>query len=612
MSHNDTDTIPSSAPELPHDLAKQYGLHEAQKAAALNPKPEHDHAEEVDGEKSVVDDPSTDAAVDDILLKEGDTLLESAGLGAPTANIRRPGRLRRLLGAWGRSKTVRWTMVFILLGSIGGALGIPKSRYYILNMAGVRSSASVIVLDESTQLPLKNVTVRIAGAVARTNREGRAVFQDMLLGPATLTIQRIAFAPQTKPVTIGWGSNPLGEYRLTAVGVQYRVQVQDYLSAKPIVGAEVQTDVVNALSDKDGQALLTVDDSARAAARLTVHISATGYRSEVITASPDDSTKLIVSLVPAAKEYFISKQSGTYDVYSVDLDGKNQKLLVKGTGNETSPVNLTVNPDGTQAALISNRDTVRSREGYPLTNLTLIDLSSGAHATVDRAEHIQPVMWSGPRLVYRTTTAEAGTAGNGRNRLISYNYETNARLELAMAAQFSVTTGVGEYVYFAAANAPDAVLGLWRIKPDGTKRQQLSDTEVWALLRTSYDQLSLQTPAGWYVHKVGESGVVSSSAPIPFVHTLFVDDVMGRRTVWTEMSGGKGLVMLRNKGDAAAQPVALAGQSGVTKSVRWAGDHAVVYRVATSNESASYVVSPAGGQPRKVTDIVQVSGLVQP
>lgn len=610
MAKKDDAPVPKaevpSAPHLPHEVAKEYGLHPEAKQANGQSDAEKPDAAELE------EDPKTAQAVDDIVAKESDELLAAQdGKLMPPKPVRPKGfwaKVKRGLVHWWRNKPLRWATIIVLVVALSVLAVVPKTRYFALNAVGVRSMASVIVLDDTTQLPLKNVTVNLGAHVAQTDRRGVARLRDLKLGSYQLSVKRLAFASEKQDVTIGLGSNPLGKIRLKAVGVQYVLQVSDYLSGKPIEGAEVTSDELNALSDQKGKVTLTLERTDNV--KLAVMVSAPDYRGERVELDAARATHEPLKLVPGQKAVYVSKQTGTYDVFTTDLDGKNTKRLLPGSGLETNNISLVVSPDNTQAALVSTRDNTRTPDGYLLYALTIINLEQGTSVTVDHAERIQLVGWNGPRLVYRTTVSGASAADSQRNRLISYNFATNARLQLATANQFNALLSVGNFIYYgASASDAGTALGLFQIKSDGSGRERLTDKEIWTGLRDGYDTLKLQTPDGWYDYSTESRQLSKSAAPSEFVNYVITDNSKGSRSVWAATQNGKGVLQLRDA--ATGKTKTLAAQSGLTQPVYWAGDKAVVYRSVTSGEAADYVVSPDGGVPHKLADVTPVYGYAQ-
>ncbi len=595
----------NSAPELPPEVAKEFGLHHGSDSEVTVDE------EQLFRESVDINDTETEADVADIVSKESDALLavqDNTPKVLPAIKTERS--LKHFLRAWWRNKRARTITLLLCSLSIVLAASMPESRYFMLNSAGVRSAASVTVLDATTQLPLKNVTVRLGAQQSLTNREGVAKLSKLKLGRYTLSIKRLAFAAYEQPVTIGWGSNPLGTHVLKATGLRYVVLVKDYVSGKPIAGAEAGSEEANALSDKGGKATLTLDSVD--GADLPVVFSAPGYRNETVLLDVATSSVPEVMLVPAGRAVFVSKQSGKYDVYATDLDGKDKKLLLAGTGTEESNISLVVNTGGTHVALVSTRDNVRDQDGYLLRTLTIINVSTGASSAVDRAEQIQLVDWTGDRLIYRSTIAGASGANPQRNRILSYNPVSNSRTQLATANQFNAVLSAADRIYYAMSSTdPSATLGLFVVKPDGTARKRLSKDEVWTGLRTSYNVFNLQTPDAWFTYDLRNEQLISTVAPPRIVAYAFVDEPGGNgRSVWSDTQNGKGVLMLYDTAKGTSK--VLHSQDGITNPLRWIGSKAIIYRIANGAEIADYVASPDGGSVRKIADVAATYGFAQP
>jgi len=594
---------PSSAPELPEEVANQV----EQPGSADQPTNESPTTANEPLWGSVdIDDPETSADVDSIVHEESDALLEDKKSATKppvtsTAAAKRPSRLRRAWRAWRSSRRAVWATAIAAGLAVLIAGVVPASRYFVLNTVGVRASTSVTVIDSGTQLPLKNVTVVIGPYEGSTNREGVATLRNVRLGSYKLSIKRLAFRSYDKPVTIGWGSNPLGPFSLDATGVRYVVIVADYLSGKPIDHAEVSNENVSALSDAHGKATLTMDsiDSDT----LSITINAKGYRSDAAVLAANSPNPPAVLLVPAGKNVFVNHTNGRYDLYTSDLDGKNSQLLLAGSGNELADMSLVVSPDNTTAAWVATRDTLRDDDGFLLRSLTLVNLADGSYSIIDHAEQIELIDWIGDRLVYRSTIAGPSGASPQRNKLISYNTATKARLQLALANQFNTVIAARGTVYYATSSTdPEASLGLFSINPDGSERTRLSKDEIWTGLRTTYNTLSLQSPDGWREYNLRTKEFTDISAPPAITTYAFTDAPTDTgESVWVGSQNNTTALLLYNLGHDTSR--AVVAQPGITSPIRWLDGRRLIYRVATGNEIADYAVSLDGGQPHKIIDV---------
>jgi hypothetical protein len=594
-----------SAPELPKaDTPKQVD-------ASVEASPTAPEAEPHDDLDDGMSDPETDQAVDDIVSKESDELLAAEDAHTEVENTPSNGfgqKFKNFFYGWWHNKWARWITIIFVLAVIGVLAGLPAVRYKVLNAVGVRSSVSVVVLDNTTQLPLKNVTVKMAGQTASTNINGVAKIEHLKLGTQTLTVQRIAFATITQEVTLGWGSNPLGNVALKAVGTQYIINVTNYLSGKPLQNVEATSNGIEALSDKNGKVILTVDN--QNAQTVPVAIILDGYRTEQLTLPPANTLTTGVQLVTDRKDVFISKQSGKYDLYKIDVDGKNKQVLLAGTGTENENISLVVSPSGDQAALVSTRDNTRDNDGYLLTTLTLINIRDGSTQTLDHAEQIQLIDWLDKRLIYTEAVAGASAANPQRYKLLSYDYAAASRIQLATANQFNgVLTANGLVYYTTAATDPSASPVFARIRPDSSGRQTVYNQEVWSIFRVDYNTVALQTPVGWFNYSIQNGQLVKSGAPTSFVSRIYNDSPDSQQSLWVDTRDGQGALIsynLANSKDAVVQA-----QDGLTYPVRWLKNDTAIYSVVTRGETADYVINTAGGKPHKITDVTHVYGITQ-
>jgi hypothetical protein len=600
-----------SAPELPSHLLEELAVHTGQASAieaeAAVPVPKKASSERSEIPDAEPEDSAADAAVDDIVRQEGDQILADAdeATAGPEPQKRRGfwRSIGHFFAAWWRNKIARTITILIILAAIAAAAVIPTSRYFVLNFAGVRSTSSVRVIDTTTRLPLKNVTVSVGSQKALTDSNGVATVKDIRLGKQTVTIKRIAFAPIKQQVTIGWGSNPLGEFLLKATGVQYRITAKDYVSGKPIVGAEATSGEAVARSDDDGIITLTLEEVGTPT--IDVSISAAEYRTEPMTITADTEAVNDSILVPSARTVFVSHQSGRYDVVSMYLDGKDRKIELQGTGRENKNIGLVSNTSGSQAAVVSTRDDLRDDDGFLLSTLTVLDLEKGTKQTVSHAEHIQLVDWTTNNLVFVEASAGASAANANRYRIVSYDFNANKRTQLASANQFNNITSIHGTIYYAVSSTdPHATAAFFRIKPDGTNRQTVFSQEAWTVLRTGYESLLLQSPDSWYSY-TADGSPQKSIPPTSYQSRRYVDG-SNNKSLWIDVRAGQSVLHAYDPQTKKDQEVL--GKPGLSYPVRWLNAHTVIYRIATDHEVADYAVSASGGTTRKITDTVSSYG----
>jgi hypothetical protein len=561
----------------------------------------------------VITDEETSQAVDDIIAKESDALLEAEDekLGKAFESKTKKGIAESIKGffsAWWNNPKARWITIFVLLASIVTIFAIPTSRYYVLNSVGVRGTASITVIDESTGQPLKNVNVKIVGASAKTDSSGVAEVKEVKLGKQTLTIEKRAFAPQQESITVKLGKNTLPQVRLKPTGVQYAFVVNDYLSGKPVDKAEASSGEATALSDGDGKIKLTIDASDDDKP-FEVTMKKEGYRDEKVAMTSDIKTEQIINIVPSRKHAFVSKRSGKYDVFSIDVDGKNEKLLLAGTGSEKDDIALAIQPNNDVIALVSTRDSKTNKDGFLLSTLTIIQPESGEASSVTTSERVQVVDWIGDNLIYVQATEGASATNPKRHRLMSYNYKTKQNNELASSNYFNDVVAAGDKIYYAPSSAYQKNgAELYRVNSDGGNKTTILNQEVWNIFRIDYDNLALSVGKSWYNVRIGEDkATVLPSQPSNLVSRIYVDANDKKNSLWVDNRDGKG-VLLNYKIDTKDEQT-LRSQSGLKNPIRWLNNKDVIYRVSNDQETADYVLSLDGGEPKKIIDVTNTNSI---
>lgn len=555
-------------------------------------------------------DEETNKVVDEIIAEESDQVLEAEDREREIAEVpKRPKtglgtRLRRFFG----NRIVRGIILLLLLGGILAAGVVPTSRYYVLNTAGVRSSTSLLVMDESTQQPLKNVKVTVDGQSGVTGDDGRVSIGGLRMGEQQIKFERHAFAELTKTHIFGWGSNPLGDFKLTPTGTQYSFMITDYVSGKPIAKVEASSADASAFSDEKGAIKLATDR--KDDSDFEVEIKAEGYRSEKLTIKAGDTAEKSVNLVLSRKHVFVSKRSGKYDVYKVDIDGKNEERILAGTGTERDDIVVVPHPTAEVVAVVSSRDNKRNKDGFLLSTLTVIDLKSNATKSVTVSERLHVVDWIGSRLVYVQVAEGESTSSPKRHRLMSYEYKEESTKELAASNFFNDVVVAQGKIYYAPSSAyqENAEIGLFRLEADGSGKQAITTKETWNIFRTSYEHLVLAMPQAWYDYRLGEKAPLKlEGAPANQTTRIYVDTPDGKHSIWVDQRDGKGVLVyydLVGKTDNVIRT-----QSGIKYPVRWLDNTHLVFRINTEDETADFALSIEGGEAKKIKDVTDTDGV---
>lgn len=577
--------------------------HTEETALGEVPDPSNESPESVD-EPTPFDDAKTDQAINEIVAKESDDILAAQDAAAGIGGIKAKTKGHFFRNFW-YNKWARSLLLLIVLGGIVAVMVIPKTRYWIFNTAGVRSSSSIIVVDSASQLPLKGVQVSLGGHKGETNAEGKASFTGLELGPVALTVKQVGFGEIKRTVTIGWGSNPLGGLALKATGVQYTIEVRDYLSDKPVAGVEATDGQATAVSGPDGKITLTLENAI--VIKDGISLSKAGYRTEVTTLEGDVNKSTKVALVLARKAVFVTKQSGKYDVYKSDIDGKNRTVLLAGTGAENSNISLAVSSDGARAAFVSTRSDKRDSSGFLLSTLTLINTDNGNTVAIAESPQIQLIDWIGSRLVFQLASSDADS--DERYTVTSYNYTDNTRLQLAKANNLSAVISAKGSIYYAIRPYeadPALKVGLFKIGADGKGGQQLFDEELSTVLRATYTTLNLQSAEGtWYTYDLNAGSKSQISTPASLANRMYTDNDARSKSLWA----GQGTLKLHDV--ATSKDTDVVTKSGLTNPLHWISGSAVIFRVSSGTETADYAVSTEGGTAHKIADVTATYGFSQ-
>ena len=562
-----------------------------------------------------LDDTQLGQVIEEIVAEDADKLLEvedeKTKDEATTVEVK-PKKERKKRGnffkAWLGNTLYRNITIGLIMLGIVASLAIPTSRYFVLNTAGVRASVSIKVLDDKTSLPLKNVEFVVDGKSTKSDGNGDAKLDKVKLGKLKVIIKKSAFAELKKTVTLGWGSNPLGEQRLVPTGTQFTFTAKDFTSNKPVADTEVNFGDSSAKFNPEGEAVLTIptveDD------QIEVTVSAKNYRDEKVKISTTTKDKTNVAMVPAKKHVFVSKRSGKLDLYKTDVDGKNQAVILAATGIEREEsLSLSSHPTKPVVAFASTRENNRNQDGFLLTTLNLIYLDTNEVVKVAQSERIQIVDWSGDYLVYVKITQGASEANPNRHKIMSYNIEQQTEKELASTNYFNDVVSVNGVIYYSpAVYKVNGKVGLYRVNADGTNKKTIYDKEVWNLFRTTYDKFSLSVGQDWYELNLPNDEVKKvGGAPSVLKSRVYVDSPNHKQSIWVDVRDGKSVLLNYSVDKKSDQ--ALVNESGIKNPIYWLDDDHVVYRVADGDETADYVLSLSGGEPKKIGDVTNTIGI---
>ena len=566
----------------------------------------------VDIAKSAID------SIDDELDSEGEGLEDETSVGEQDYFdvAQQPSGHRGLVVLL--QAAFRWVLrprqlvlfgLFILLIVIV-VLSIPTYRYSSLNALGVRTTASMYIVDTTTDMPLKNVAVTLGDQQQQTNDDGRVVFDSLALGRQPLRIERRAFAEREIDVVLGVRANELGEYWLYPTGVQYKFLLKDYVAGTPVAGVEVVHDEASAFSSPDGVAVLTVDVAADQE-EISIEIIASGYRPENRTLLVDQTDKTEVVLVPALQHVYVQPPPGQPDIMAAYLDQSDEKVLLEATGKERRDITLVPHPTKNYVAVMTTQDDDRNDDGFLLTTLTIIDITSGATGIIAQSERLQPVEWYGDRFVY--VKARSGVTGmdTRRHQLVSYDLDSDTTTTLASSNYFNAVLPTERYIYYAPSSIfLEEPTTLRRVSADGVIDETTTTQEAWSAYRHDFNTLVFATNSQWFEYDMSTGKVVERADEMTTITSrLYRQNPL--RDDWfvtshTNDDDQRQVLLYDAKQDTHS--VIVEGD-GIRHPVRWLHEHIVVYRAEVDEQLIDYAHHIDADASRKLWPVGASSSL---
>ncbi len=566
-----------------------------------------DAIEETNSESDIfASDPEIDAAVDDIVRSESDeTIAETDAKLAALQEIKEKKTfVQKIKGgfrAWWENRPARYGVLAGLVVLFIVISLLPVTRYAVLNFFGVRVGSSMTIVDGQTRLPLKNINVQLQNKSASTDEDGQVSFSDLKLGKSNLAIVKRGYAEDKRVIVLGWGSNPIGEQSLVATGEQFTFVLTDWKSGAVVSDAEATSGENSAKSDENGKIVLTVGEEN--IANVEIIITAKGYRKETFNSEALNGTELQVKMVPGKKHAFVSNRSGDYDLYTIDVDAKNEKLLLEATGKEREVPVVVPNPMRNVIAFVSSRGGEVNKDGFILDGLYIVDAVTGENERIARSEQLQVIGWSGDKIIFLQVVEGTSQGNSERSKLVSYDYVTRERKDLAASNYFNDVELIGTKLYYGVSSyaVPESQAKLYIVDVDGQNKLKLVDKQVWTIFRTAYDTLLFSAVDQKWFKLTGDKPIEEvSQQPAPLALN-FVDSPDGKRTVWVEVRDGKGVLLKSETGEFKEEQVMT--MPGLNDVLYWANDSTVVFRVISNEETADYILNLDGGEMQKIIDV---------
>ena len=541
-----------------------------------------------------------EVAIADENLEQDDKKIEQAKKDAKKkAKMLRTSKEKKKL------RRIKVTIVSILgCIIIGVLLGIPHTRWPILNAIGFRSTLNVQIVDEASGRPVSRAMVRVADReFLLADKNGTISFSGLRLGKQRVEVQRIGYGNKTLKVTNGLRSTNVS-LLMTVIGIKLDVDVKDWLSGRAIEGAEVIYKDASAVSDKTGRASIVIPPQNEQTVRLDVQ--SPGYLSKSIKTDVTVESREL-SMVSAQKNYFMSKRDGKFDIFSSYLDGTNQQKIIQATGKEDERfMQFAIDRTNSWGLLVATREGSVVNDRI-VAGVYSIDLKNATLKKIDEGTDVQLLGWGDDSMSYRVSSASLGYDDPGLTKIINFNPRTQKKKDLAQTNYFAVSIAAKNKVFYAKSDPyrdiTDAALTSVDVSSGKTKTY-LESVQLRYISRPSYDAVKVVDINGASSEIQLDSGQVKAVARTPLTTVEFATSPNGQTIAWVDSRDGQGLIIQKSLQNNQQSDLLKLG--GLTTPIRFVSDDLLIARVVTSQETADYVVSLITGRSQKVVDVTQI------
>ena len=581
----------------------------------INPGNDNNYQKPISFDANSAQNDNTANAVNDIqrsdsdqMLRNQDEQMEPIIVGKSTFGA----RLKNGFRAFWDNKWLRYGTISTVLVVTTVLIAVPVVRYGLLNVMGVRAKANVVVIDKDSNQPLKKVKVAIGESSTETDESGTANLSKLRLGQTVLKIEKLGYGEISQDINVGIGKNDFSSVSLKSTGVQIYIRLFDWLTGQVITKAEVGSGENSAFANSEGLILLTVptpkDDKP-----YKVDLTADNYLSKTVEVDKANISDNKFEMTASPSRYFISKREGKHDIYRSDLDGKNEQVIIKGTGNERDDLRFSVNPENNLAALVSTRDGDHNEQGFALSGIHLVDLEKGELDWLDLAERVELVGWINEYLVYvRIGAADSGNYPQ-RQQMVSYNTKTGESKVIAATDSFNDVLASHGQIFYATSDSfkenPEPYF--FKIDPSGNEKQVVINRVTWNIFHPAYNQLIFQTnDSKWHEYDLQNNTTQQLDGSYGSLNSfIFSNSPDSRKTAWIEERDGKKVLLVKDLNDSNSKEKIVHKASGLSTPLHWVYDDMIVFRVSNDQETADYIVNVDGGAPKKISDVSGARGV---
>lgn len=490
------------------------------------------------------------------------------------------------------------TAIIVLLIALS-AIWFTDLKYSVFGIF-FKAEAQIVVADSETLQPIEGATVQIDSKSQKTDKMGKALLTNLTLGKKTLKITKEAYKNFEREEVIFIGLNKLEPVKLKGAGIPVSFLVVNTITKLPVKDASIAVGKNAVKTSGDGTAVINVLPKAKAVAI----ISNGGYNKQTFEFSVEENaTPHTIKITPIGKNYFLSNRTGKIDLFESNLDGTNEKVLLKATGNEEEDTSISVSPNNKWVAMVSTREAVTGPSGSFVPILYLINPKDKTLTKVSSKVGISVVGWMGDNLIFSTDNQNYDEGQEVE--LISYNAFSQKKTTLIKTSAYLGSTVIlGDRILFSQPDKSIQKYGLFIINPDGSNEKQIIKQAVYSIYKTAPSAFIFQSSDTnkWYSYNIDLGKLEQlKSKPPALKNKDFVLSPTKKRSAFVETRDGKSDVYIADA--QGKKEKKLTNLGSITSPIRWIGDNYIIFRVSDNNEFGDYISGLAGGRPSKISDV---------
>jgi Tol biopolymer transport system component len=520
---------------------------------------------------------------------------------APTAQ----GRFRRLL----QSRKFRIAAPIVVLVLVAVGFFVAPVKYAVLNLFS-NGKAQFVVVDDATLAPVSGATVKVGGVSGKTDKNGKLTLKGLDFGSQIYTLTKDSYTTKKADFTVKTGDNLVGPVKAHSDGFPVEVHAVNKLSGAKMTDFAVSIDGTNisAQSTKAGVATLKVPS--KRLGKQTLAITAKGFNKTTVetTLSSSKAAPLNVSLVVAGKHYFLSNRDGVISVYSANLDGSDQALVIKGSSSDDSSTMLSTSPDGKYGVMVSKRDQTRDSSGKVAPALFAIDYSSKTIKRIDEgAPNFYISGWVDDTRVLYTVGYSDPTRSD--NEKIKTADASNGKLSTIAAypgyPQVMLFRDAPTYVYVQLTDPSKPEYGVYAYNIATKAKQQIEAQSVSYFTENKPGYVIYQADNNWRELNLKTNKTQSVSPAVPDAYPVYVLSPNSQKVAWIESRDGKAAIIVGNSDGSNGKQITKTINAGVV--VRWlSDDYLITTATGSDGATADYAVSVSTGLATKISGVYAV------